>query len=149
RENNLSGTPGPDAATDASEHPHHVVIGRVQRGFALEQNFGEKPEDHRAARYAADAGDRQGRQKPESVIAVEQVAGSSEPGQESCDGAEVEPRQIARMASAGMPELDSVMEMHIGKMQVAHARQERDRAQTETDQETDEIEIRPGHDRLP
>src|SRR6185295_17146189 len=49
---------------------------------------------------------------------------------------------------AGVRDVEPVVQVQVGQVEMHTAGQERDCAQTETDQKTDEIQIRPGHDRL-
>src|SRR5206468_2700728 len=64
--------------------------------------------------------------------------------------AEVEPGRAVVMAGMSVPvaQMDPMMKMEVRQMQVQVTEHERQRAQSEADDEADEIKRRPGHDRL-
>ena len=57
-------------------------------------------------------------------------------------------RSARPSASVRVRHVNAVMKMQMRQMQVHAAGQKRQRAQAEPDEETNEVEIRPGHERL-
>src|ERR1035437_5766923 len=78
------------------------------------------------------------------------IAGAAEPGEKRRHGAEIEPRRAVRPAAMAVhvPQMNAVIEMQVGHMQVYAAGQERQGAHAEPHEKTDEIKSRPGHERL-
>ena len=69
----------------------------------------------------------------------------AEPGQKRGEGAEIEPRQLAAARAGNM---NAMMQVQVRQMQMGGAGHQRQRAEAEAHQERDEVEIRPGHERL-
>ena len=62
-------------------------------------------------------------------------------------GAEIEPRR-AVLPAVPVPQMNAVIEVQVGQMQVYAAGQERQGAHAEPHEKTDEIKTGPGHERL-
>ena len=78
----------------------------------------------------------------------QQVTRAAKPGQKRRHGPHIEPRRSALAAAVAMPQVHAVMQVQVRQMQVRAAGQQGQGAQAETHQETDQVELRPCHERL-
>src|ERR1041385_7908098 len=137
-----------------AEYADHVEVGGIHDFLMADEVLGQEQEHDGRAADPGENRDAEREQRPDVSVAVEQIAGAAEPGEEDGDGREVEPGRIAvSMAmtdSVSMAEVKSVMqiEVQVRQMNVRHVQasgQERNQAEEEAGQEADEIEVRPGH----
>src|ERR1035438_8371300 len=70
------------------------------------------------------------RPRRNDVVVLQQIAGAAEPGEKRRHGAEIEPRRAVLPAAMAVyvPQMNAVIEMQVGYMQVYAAAQERQRA---------------------
>src|SRR5205814_2374769 len=133
--------------TEMTKHSDHVVIGRIQRFVVGKKNFDQEEKHDRSANQAAGNGKQKCQPQPKAGEPCEQISDSSEPRQERRQCREVERRNLRRTgmpAGMGVPMSDvqmSMMRVRHVKKAAHHGKQ----AQRKTNNETDEIQNRPGH----
>src|ERR1044071_913396 len=151
RKNNLADAVGADRARRRAEDADHAEVGRIEVLVGADQHLGEKIENDRCAGEAG--GDRRAERDkaPEHREARQEIAGAAEPGEERGDGADIDMRDLARMARAVPARVADVavvrpadVEMEMRDVDVERA-EEREEAENESQREADEIEIRPSH----
>ena len=81
--------------------------------------------------------------EPDAVNVLQQIARAAEPREKSGQCANVEPRQLRSRCDPL-----ACVQMQMRQMQMAVARKQRQPAQREPDNQTDEIKVGPGHERF-
>src|SRR5262249_8521019 len=94
---------------EAAEHADHIEVGGVHDLLMAHQVLRQKKEYHGGGNDSGEGRNSQRERVPDAAIALQQVAGTAEPGQKHGDGGKIEPRGIALSMAVGVSEMHAVV----------------------------------------
>src|ERR1051326_4774192 len=131
-------------AAHDSEYPDHLIVGRIELFFFLNQNPGEKEQYEGRSHQTAHARKNESDDKPEARKPRQQVTGAAEPCEECGQSSEIEWPELAGARRRMAMRVGAEFEMDVGQMQM-RACEHGEQAQNKPEREADQVEIGPGH----